>query len=176
MDENKEFDWRIQNINYFSKELVNYFDWYFSVERTFINKKSIWCGDVFTTHKTCTNYTNLILLIKYLEIPELQWLVEHDLTNKLVYFHNTLNETLDEKIKEDQRIKIYVDAEQREALYLLYCFYITLSDETFNNDYLQYLENKEDLISTKGMLKRFLNDSRLEQISDLLQEDEETEE
>ncbi|MBO6022075.1 hypothetical protein J6P52_06665 [bacterium] len=61
-------------------------------------------------------------------------------------------------------------------MYLLYCFYITLSDETFNNDYLQYLENKEDLISTKGMLKRFLNDSRLEQISDLLQEDEGTEE
>ncbi|MBQ5543419.1 MAG: hypothetical protein IIT97_00555 [Mycoplasmataceae bacterium] len=42
--------------------------------------------------------------------------------------------------------------------------------------YLQYLDNKEDLISTKGMLKRFFNDSRLEQISDLLQEDEETEE
>ncbi|MBQ5543697.1 MAG: hypothetical protein IIT97_02015, partial [Mycoplasmataceae bacterium] len=136
MDENKEFDERIQNINYFSKQLVDYFDWYFSVERTFINQKDIWCGDVFVTLNTCRNYTNLILLIKYLDIPELQWLVEHDLTNKLVYFHNTLNESLDKSTKEDESVKICVDTEQREALYLLYCFYITLSDETFNNNYL----------------------------------------
>ena len=174
MNENKEFDWRIQNINYFSEALVEYFDYYFSVERNLINKEDIWCGDVFFVHYTCRMYTSLILLIRYLEIPELQWL-EDDLIDKQVDFHNTLNESLD-KTKVDEAVKIYADAEQREALYLLYSFYITLSDETFNKDYLQYIDNKEDLISTKGMLKRFLNDSRLEQISDLLQEDEETEE
>ena len=175
MDENKEVDGRIQNINYFSEQLVEYFDYYFSVERTFMNQKVVGCDDVFITHYTCQMYTNLILLIRYLEIPELQWLVEN-LVNKLVYFHNTLNQSLDKKTEIDEAIQICVDTEQIEALYLLYCFYITISDETFNNDYLQYLDNKEDLISTKGMLKRFFNDSRLEQISDLLQEDEETEE
>ena len=174
MDENKEFDLRIYNINYYSEGLVQYFDYYFSIERTFINQKDIFCGDVYVTHITCRMYTYLILLIKNLEIPELQWL-EDDLINKLLHFGNILNKFLD-KTKVDEAVKIYVDTEQREALYLLYCFYITLSDETFNNDYLQYIDNKEDLISTKGMLKRFLNDSRLEQISDLLQEEEKLEE
>ena len=174
MDDNKEFDWRIQNINYFSETLVNYFDYYFSIERTFINQKYVGCGDVLSTHTACRMYTNLILLIRFLEIPELQWL-QDDLIDKLLYFENTFNESLGKK-EEDEAIKMCVKTEQREALYLLYCFYITLSDETFNNDYLQYLDNKEDLISTKGMLKRFFTDSRLEQISDLLQEDEETEE
>lgn len=171
MDENKKFDGRIQNINYFSEVLVAYFDYYFSIERTFINQKDIWCSDVYITHHTCRMYTYLILLIRYLEIPELQWL-EEDLVNKLINFEKTLNESLSKEIKDDKLIKICVETEQREALYLLYCFYITLSDETFNNDYFQYLDCKEDLISTKGMLKRFLNDSRLEQISDLLQEEE----
>lgn len=174
MNENEEFDEKIENINYFSEALVQYFDYYFSIERNLINKKDIWCEDVRVTHFTCRMYTNLILLIKYLEIPELQW-IEDYLINKLVYFENTLNKPL-EKRKVDEAVKICADTEQREALYLLYCLYITLSDETFNNDYLQYINNKEDLISTKGMLKRFLNGSRLEQISDLLQEDDETEE
>ena len=174
MDENKEFDEKIENINYYSGALVDYFDYYFQIERNLINKEDIWCGDVRVTHSTCRNYTNLILLIKYLEIPELQCL-EDVLINKLCDFENELNKPLGKR-KVDEAVKICANTEQREALYLLYCFYITLSDETFNNDYLQYLENKEDLISTKGMLKRFLNDSRLEQISDLLQEDEEPEE
>ena len=175
MNENEEFDKKIYNINYSIERLINYFDYYFSLERILISQKYVGCGDVLITHYTCRNYTNLILLIKYLEISELQWL-EDDLINKLVYFDKILNKSLDEKIKVDEAIKICIETEQREALYLLYCFYITLSDETFNNDYLQYLDCKEDLISTKGMLKRFLNDSRLEQISDLLQENEETEE
>ena len=175
MDENKEFDGRIRNINYFCGALVDYFDYYFSIERTFIAREDIWYSDVYVTHFTCRMYTNLILLIRYLEIPELQWL-EEDLVNKLINFEKILNKSLDEKTEVDEAIKMCTDTEQREALYLLYCFYITLSDETFNNEYLQYLDNKEDLISTKGMLKRFLNNSRLEQISDLLQEDEETEE
>ena len=175
MDENKEFDEKIENINYFSEVLVAYFDYYFSIERTFINQKDIWCSDVLNTHTTCRMYTNLILLIRHLEIPELQWL-QDDLIDKLVYFENKFNESLDKNTKEDEAVKICVDTEQREALYLLYCFYITLSDETFNNDYLEYLDNKKDLIITKGMLKRFLNDSRLEQISDLLQQNEESEE
>ncbi|MBQ5500975.1 MAG: hypothetical protein IIT81_02035, partial [Mycoplasmataceae bacterium] len=92
MDENKEFDWRIQNINYFSETLVNYFDYYFSVERTFLNQKDIWCGDVYFTHCTCRMYTNLILLIRYLDIPELQWLEDH-LLNKLLDFENKFNES-----------------------------------------------------------------------------------
>jgi hypothetical protein len=41
MDENKEFDEKIENINYYSEALVDYFDYYFQIERNLINKEDI---------------------------------------------------------------------------------------------------------------------------------------
>lgn len=174
MDENEKFDEKIKWINYLTKELIDYSDYYISVERVKYNKKEIGPGDAFFIHYTLNSYAKLILLVKCLDISNLSYL-QLELIYKLNYFDDTLNNSLKEEIGWEECNKICVNIQEIEALYLLYSLYIVLDNEEFNDNYLKYLDNQEDLIGIRSTLKRFLNGSRYEKIAYLIESDDDKE-
>ena len=174
MDKNKEFNQKIELIESLIERLTDYVDYYISVERTKELNHIVGCGTVFYTHFTLENYIVLKILIEVLNINDLCW-IQSDILQKVSNFSTTLNDSLDEKIELEEAEKISIDVQLKEGLYLLYLFYLILDNDSFNTNYLKYLDNQEDLIGIKSTIKRFLNDSRYEKIAYLIESDNDKE-